>query len=175
VSLLGPSFYPQPDVFFPRQPSVNTFRINTSETVTKQATLSSFGVNTYAKTGGGGRLLLTKRLLPRAQSSPLYFILPPRFPHSVAEHRPRLTDHTDLAQLLSFHILANSFALCKTLSSIFSIKSELFAQNTRGGVYPLPSNALRRSRSYPAYLLAADCQLSTVSLNTRSGCIGMAR
>jgi hypothetical protein len=108
-------------------------------------------------------------------SSPLYSILPPRFPQSVTQHGPRLTDHTDLAQLLSFHILANSFAPRKTLSSVFSIKSELFAQNTRGGVYPLPSKALRRPGSYPAYLLAGDRQLSTVSPNTRSGCIGMAR
>ncbi len=37
---------------------------------------------------------------------------------------------------LSFHSLANSFALRKTLSHLFSGNSELFAQNTGGGRTP---------------------------------------
>ena len=32
----------------------STFRINTCKTVSKQTTLTSFGMNTYGKTGGGG-------------------------------------------------------------------------------------------------------------------------
>src|SRR6266571_1075900 len=36
---------------------------------------------------------------------------------------------------LSFHILADSFALTQNSTLLFSIDSKLFAQNTRGGVY----------------------------------------
>src|SRR5216683_176406 len=36
---------------------------------------------------------------------------------------------------LSFQILADSFALIKITTLLFSIDSKLFAQNTRGGVY----------------------------------------
>jgi hypothetical protein len=39
-------------------------------------------------------------------------------------------------QLLSFHTIAHSFALAKSLSSVISSRSALFTQNTRGG-YPL--------------------------------------
>jgi hypothetical protein len=47
---------------------------------------------------------------------------------------------------LSFDTLANSCAAHKTLSPVFSIKSELLPQNTRGGWLPV-----------------VDCQLSTVN------------
>src|ERR1700690_4141057 len=40
--------------------------------------------------------------------------------------------------LLCFHTLTHSFALAKALSPVVSIPSTLFAQNTRGGVYPPP-------------------------------------
>jgi hypothetical protein len=38
------------------RPRVITFRMNTCKNVTKQTTLSSFGMNTYARTGRGGTL-----------------------------------------------------------------------------------------------------------------------
>src|SRR6266404_425042 len=39
---------------------LSTCRINTSKSVSKQTTLSSFRMNTYEKQGRGGRLLLTR-------------------------------------------------------------------------------------------------------------------
>jgi hypothetical protein len=39
------------------QPLPKPFRMNTSKSVTKQRTLNTFRINTYAKTGGGGRAI----------------------------------------------------------------------------------------------------------------------
>jgi hypothetical protein len=69
VSLFVLPFLPQPHVFLPKQSSVTTFRINTCESVTKQATLSTLRMNTYAKPRGRGQLTLTKSRDSRALSS----------------------------------------------------------------------------------------------------------
>src|SRR6266849_10564162 len=60
--------------------------------------------------------------------------------HSGTRHSPRITRHC--TQVLSFDILANSFALKKIATLLFSSKSELFAQNYPGGGV-LPSRTPR--------------------------------
>src|SRR5712691_2219235 len=50
--------------------------------------------------------------------------------HSGTRHLPLITLHC--IQVLSFHTLANSFALTKNTTLFFSSDSELFAQNNRG-------------------------------------------
>jgi len=59
--------------------------------------------------------------------------------HSRTRHSPLLTPHN--TQVLSFHILANSFALAQDSTLLFSSNSELFAQNTRG--WGTPSQTLQ--------------------------------
>ena len=60
--------------------------------------------------------------------------------HSGTRHSPLVTRHC--TQVLSFDILANSFALKKIATLLFSSKSELFAQNYPGGGV-LPSRTPR--------------------------------
>src|SRR6266481_8485919 len=71
---------------------------------------------------------------------------------------------------LSFQILADSFALIKITTLLFSIDSKLFAQNTRGGVYipvalvshwPELANRPGRLSSNASFF---NFQLSTVNL-----------
>ncbi len=108
--------------------NISLFRINTCKSVSKQATLTPFTINTYGKQGGWGAC----RLLPNT---------PPAA-------RPE-------TQALSFQILAHSFALTKKSTPLSSIASALFAQNTRGGVslrLPLFSPFLT---SLPIYFLTS--------------------
>src|SRR5216683_5688793 len=76
---------------------LSTFRMNTCESVSKQRTLSTSRMNTYAKTGGGGS----------HGSAPIFRIRLPRIPLR-AHHRtdPLFSDtYKSLsAQTLSFHI-----------------------------------------------------------------------
>jgi hypothetical protein len=56
---------------------VKSFRMNTCKSVSKQKTSSAFRMNTYAKTQGGGVLLLTKfpaKRLHRHRPSPIFSI-----------------------------------------------------------------------------------------------------
>jgi len=48
--------------------NVSPFRINTSRSVSKQATLSTFGINTYEKQAGWGRGAIAKQLFRRSAS-----------------------------------------------------------------------------------------------------------
>ncbi len=50
---------------------------------------------------------------------------------------------------LSFHILPHSFALSKSSTLLFSIDSELFAKNTRGGGTPCRFGKLLENRPNP--------------------------
>ena len=53
----------------------------------------------------------------------------------IMSHRGLSTFNLD-AYPLSFHILANTFALSKNSTLFFSIDSALFGKNTGGGVPP---------------------------------------
>jgi hypothetical protein len=55
---LDPSIYHN-ILWFSENPPCNSFRIRTCKSVSKQRTLTPFGMNTYEKTGGRGALLLT--------------------------------------------------------------------------------------------------------------------
>jgi hypothetical protein len=125
--------------------NVSPFRINTSESISKQTTLSTFRINTYEKQAGGGR----GAFLPFSNPS-------------VVTCRK--------TQVLSFHTRAHSFARAKTQLICFQSIPHSLAKNTRVGVSVFverttPEEASRRDLSRP-YILTS---LPPYFLTSRDG------
>src|ERR1700687_514693 len=70
------------------RPTPTTFRINTCKSVSKQTTLTTFRMNTYEKTGGGGtrhfRLSSVSLQFPASRTICATWRLCPLWPHSIA-------------------------------------------------------------------------------------------
>jgi hypothetical protein len=120
-------------------------RINTSKSVSKQKTLSTFRINTYEKQARWGR----GAFLPFSNAS-------------VVTCRK--------TQILSFHIRAHSFARAKTQLICFQSIPHSLAKNTRVGVSVFverttPEEASRRDLSRP-YILTS---LPPYFLTSRDG------
>jgi hypothetical protein len=71
------------------------FRINTSKSVSKQMTLSVFGMSTYEKLGGRGALLLTRVVeQPPLHRMRILHAMNPAVSCPSHCHRPRIRDNT---------------------------------------------------------------------------------
>jgi len=146
----------------PRAPAspLSTFRMNTCKNVSKQRTLSPFRMNTYAKTGGRGVLLLTVsaqcHCIGRASArlaSARRGVTPPL--HSIQGKPPK--------SFPSYYIPASqavscSYALfCATgflHLSCFQYLAHSF--NVDGGGTPSHTDAVSKSRRSPLRALRVD-------------------
>jgi hypothetical protein len=106
LNLLGMNTFSRMPWFAQFWCNLSPFRMNTSKSVSKQRTLTTFRMNTYEKQGGGGGS--------------------PQRVNSLFRQQPTLHE------LPCFQTLTHSFALTKNSTLLFSNNSELFCKKHPG-------------------------------------------
>jgi hypothetical protein len=142
---------------------LSTFRMNTCKSVSKQRTLSPSRMNTYAKTGGRGVLLLTasakRRCSGRASGrSASAARARCRRPHSI--HSKSICDRP---VIMNLRIAPSNLSIC--ISHLFiNLRIAFFATHLFSKTSALPPSffnyrnnstdvALRRTTHYPPFLV----------------------
>jgi hypothetical protein len=162
----------------------NPFRINTSKSVTKQRTLNTFRINTYAKLGGGGHELGRRSYPPKTPATPefTYFPAKPFVQQWFTMANPNFMG-PKVASM--FHLRSCGFPLCivvllavpASLQAQSSIHSSLSASSVAASPDPLLQAAAGLKRAERAMFLyeriertetrkqAADPQPSKVDID----------